>query len=43
MPAGIAKRVLTYGKIEVWHVDVMGSGRFFYASKPAPTGIDLPR
>jgi hypothetical protein len=41
--AGIEERSLTYGKIDVWHVDVMGSGRFFYASKPAPTAIDLPR
>jgi len=41
--AGIAKRRLSYGRIEVRHVDVMGSGRFFYASPPVPTVIDLPR
>jgi hypothetical protein len=40
--AGIEKRELTYGRIEVRHVDVMGSGRFFYASKPAGTAIALP-
>jgi len=41
--AGIAERRLSYGRIEIRHVDVMGSGRFFYASPPTPTAIDLPR
>lgn len=41
--AGLKKRKLIYGRIEVRHVDVMGSGRFFYASKPTDTEIPLPR
>jgi hypothetical protein len=30
---------LTYNEIRVRHSDVMGSGRFFYASKPQPEKI----
>ncbi len=32
---------LTYNKIRVRHSDVMGSGRFFYASKPLPEKIQM--
>ena len=34
-------RDLFAGSIEVRHVDVMGSGRFFYASEPKEKKIDL--
>ncbi len=32
----------TYARFEIRHVDVMGTGRFFYASAPIPTHISLP-
>jgi hypothetical protein len=35
------ERQLEYGSITFRHVDVMGSGRFFYASSPTKTIISL--
>jgi len=39
--AGGARRTLVYNRFTFRHVDVMGSGRFFYASDPIPTVIEL--
>ncbi|MBN2498412.1 MAG: hypothetical protein JXR96_27725 [Deltaproteobacteria bacterium] len=40
--AGFGGRFLVYRSIEFSHADVMGSGRFFYASEPSPRAIELP-
>lgn len=39
--SGGAKRTLVYNRFTFRHVDVMGSGRYFYASDPIPTVIEL--
>ena len=39
--SGGAKRTFVYNRFTFRHVDVMGSGRFFYASEPIPTVIEL--
>lgn len=39
--SGGARRTLVYNRFTFRHVDVMGSGRFFYASDPIPTIIEL--
>ena len=39
--AGIARTSVSYGKISFRHVDVMGSGRFFYASRPEAVTVRL--
>jgi len=38
---GNRKRSLVYNRFIFRHVDVMGSGRFFYASPPIPTVIEI--
>jgi hypothetical protein len=38
---GIKAIKVSYGKIRVRHVDVMGSGRFFYAAAPKATVVQL--
>jgi len=39
--AGIEIDVVRYEAFTFRHVDVMGSGRFFYASEPIPTEVRL--
>ena len=38
---GTSVREIIFGEISFRHVDVMGSGRFFYASEPKPIRIDF--
>ncbi len=40
-PAKLGDRTLIYYRFIYRHVDVMGSGRFFYASPPIPTALEL--
>ena len=39
--AGVNAPVVEYNRFEYRHADVMGSGRFFYASEPKATAIKL--
>lgn len=39
--AGRTDTVVEFGEIEFRHVDVIGSGRFFYASEPKPVRVEL--
>jgi hypothetical protein len=39
--AGITRRAADYGRFTFRHADVMGSGRFFYASPPEPVRVTL--
>jgi len=39
--AGVNAEILEYNRFEYRHADVMGSGRFFYASEPKATSIKL--
>ena len=39
--SGGTRRTLVYNRFTFRHVDVMGSGRYFYASDPIPTVIEL--
>lgn len=38
---GVAVRFVEYNAIVIFHVDVMGTGRFFYARKPKPIRLRL--
>ena len=38
---GNRRRVLVYNRFIFRHVDVIGSGRFFYASPPIPTVVEI--
>lgn len=40
--AGLALSGVDYRHITVTHADVMGSGRFFYASEPEAVRVELP-
>ena len=35
-------RCLHYKRFDIRHADVMGSGRFYYASGPIPVTIEIP-
>ena len=39
--AGVRAALIEYNRFEYRHADVMGSGRFFYASEPKATAIRL--
>lgn len=39
--AGVRSSLIEYNRFEYRHADVMGSGRFFYASEPMATAIKL--
>ena len=41
--AGVTVTEVQYSRFEFRHVDVMGSGRFFYASKPIAASVLLKR
>ena len=38
---GFSGRFIEYNAIAVYHADVMGSGRFFYARRPTPVRVRL--
>lgn len=38
---GVSERFIEYNAVVIYHADVMGSGRFFYARQPKPVRVRL--